>query len=251
MHLKLERISKTYDGRPVLAGVNVEVAKGECLLVYGPNGSGKSTLLRVMATLVPPTSGRLLFDGRSAGEWGPDLRRRIGVLLHESMLYDELSAEENLAWTARLYGIRPWEPVVRHALEQVGLERVRHQLTGKFSRGMKQRLSLARSLLADPELILWDEPYEGLDQRALDRVQQQLATLRARGKTMVIVAHQWERVWPYADRIVVLSGGRVRHQGVRDAVDMALWKKFMDGTAPRDGSKGGRAESNLGFMGNG
>lgn len=209
MNVRVEGVGKRYDGRPVLAGISFELARGQCLLIRGPNGSGKSTLLRIVATLVRPTFGRVLYDGRTASEWGPQVRRRIGVLFHDSLLYDELTAEENLLWYARLYGVvRPRE-VVGKALEQVGLTAFRRERVGTFSRGMRQRLAWARSLLADPDLVLWDEPQEGLDERALARLEAQLAALQEREKTLVIVAHQWERLWPYAHQTLDLAAGQV------------------------------------------
>lgn len=228
MNVRLEAVAKVYDGRPVLAGVNLQLDAGQCLLVCGPNGSGKTTLLRLLATLIPPSAGRVLFDGRPAADWGPALRGRIGVLLHESMVYDELTAEENLTWTARLYGMVHPGPAVRDALAKVGLLAVAAEPVGRFSRGMKQRLSLARSLLHDPDLVLWDEPYAGLDRRGWERLEETLGELRARRATVVVVAHRWEPLWPFADRMVYMRAGRIRCEGARGTVDAEGWRRLVE-----------------------
>jgi len=241
VNVELQRVTKVYDGRPVLARVSLRLRRGECLLLCGPNGSGKSTLLKMIATLVRPTAGQLLYDGKPAGEWGPALRRRIGVLSHESFLYPELTAEENLVWTARLYGLdRPHAAAVQ-ALERVGLAAFRREPAGHFSRGMRQRLSLARSLLASPDLVLWDEPYEGLDRRAVQRLEDALGELRRAGRTIVIVAHQWERVWPWADRVAYLRAGYVVEEGERAAMDAQRWEALFaqDGASTGDELRAG------------
>lgn len=229
LRIQVENVGKRYGGRLVLAGVSVELAAGQCLLVCGANGSGKSTFLRVLATLVPPTYGRVLYDGRPLADWGPEVRQRIGALFHESLLYDGLTAEENLAWHARLYQVDNPRAAVAEALERVGMRAFGKELVGRFSRGMKQRLSLARALLPGPDLLLLDEPYEGLDRRALARLQGQLESLRAEGKTMVVVAHQWERVWPLADQVLYLEAGRVGAYGGREAVAQVVEKGLAPG----------------------
>lgn len=251
MNVELQHVTKVYDGRPVLAHVSLRLRHGECLLLCGPNGSGKSTLLKMMATLVRPTAGRLLFDGKPPAEWGPILRRRIGVLSHESFTYPELTAEENLVWTARLYGVEEPKAAAAQALENVGLAAFRREPVGHFSRGMRQRLSLARSLLASPDLILWDEPYEGLDRRAVQRLETALAELRQAGKTIVIVAHQWEQVWPWTDRVAYLRAGHVVEEGERAAVDRQRWEALFaeDGTARgAEPDAGGKESLSAGTM---
>jgi len=144
------------------------------------------------------------------------------------MVYDELTAEENLAWTARLYGMARPGAAVRDALEKVGLLAVAAEPVGRFSRGMKQRLSLARSLLNEPDLVLWDEPYAGLDRRGWERLEENLRDLRTRGATVVVVAHRWEPLWPFADRVVYMRAGRIRYEGAREALDPEGWRRLLE-----------------------
>lgn len=215
----MKRLAKRYGSRSVLVDVDLTLGAGECLLLCGPNGAGKSTLLRVLATLTPPSAGRLTFDGRPFDDWGPALRRRIGALLHETMLYDELTAEENLLWLAPLYGVRPAREKVAAVLEDVGMAAFCRERVGTFSRGMRQRLALARCLLIDPDLLLLDEPLEGLDQRASDRLLRRLAAWKEAGKTIVVTAHYWEPLWSVIDRVLLLRAGRVVLSEPRDRVE--------------------------------
>lgn len=231
MNIEVSRLGKQYNGRYVLRGIDLRVDSGQFVLVCGANGAGKSTLLRLLATLVPPTTGQLLYDGRPWDEWGPGLRERIGVLFHESLLYDELSAEENLLWVARLYGVPDPRERVAQALEQVGLRAFRRELTGRFSRGMKQRLSLARCLLVDPPLLLLDEPYEGLDHRGVERLHRWLSHCKDRGKTVLLVAHQWEMAWSLADRLLLLRAGRLVEDRRREQTAIEQWRELVEASA--------------------
>lgn len=231
MNIGLSRLGKQYNGRWVLRGLDLRVDSGQFVLVCGANGAGKSTLLRILATLVPPSMGQLLYDGRPWDDWGPGLRRHIGVLFHESLLYDELSAEENLLWAARLYGVPEPRERVAQALEQVGMRAFRRELVGRFSRGMKQRVSLARCLLAEPRLVLLDEPYEGLDQRGVERLHRCLAHCKDQGRTVMVVAHQWEMAWPLADRMLLLSGGRLVEDRLQGQTTMEQWRELVAASA--------------------
>jgi len=191
----------------VLRGLELEIEAGINIAVFGPNGSGKTTLLRIIAGLLRADDGRLEVLGHAV-PGDIDLRRRLGVVGHEPFLYADLSAEENLSYYARLYGVSG-PGVAAQLLERVGLTAVAGRRVRGFSRGMMQRLAVARALLHDPDLLLLDEPYTGLDPDGCEVVESVLRELKARGKTVIVTTHDFERGIRMADRVVLLHGGEV------------------------------------------
>lgn len=187
--------------------------RGERVALLGPNGAGKSTLLRIAATLLKPTSGRLVIAGQPAGDH-PAIRSRLGVVLEPTLFYMSLTARENLALYARLYGVP--EPGRRTAelLDQVGLTLFADEPVRTFSRGMRQRLALARAVMHSPDLLLLDEPYTALDQEGCALLNELLAAMARRGSAVLVVTHDLEpggRPLP-VDRAVLLEAGRVKDQ---------------------------------------
>lgn len=191
----------------VLRGLDLEVTRGEQVALLGANGSGKTTLLRILAGLVAPDSGEVSVLG-TAVPGGPELRRRLGMLGHETWLYSDLSGRENLSFYARLYGVEG-EDRVAGALEAVGLAETADRAVRTYSRGMTQRLSLARAALHEPELLLLDEPYTGLDPNGAELLREMLETLHGRGITVLLATNDLERGLEGADRAVLLRGGRL------------------------------------------
>ena len=184
--------------------------RGESLLLLGPNGAGKSTLLKTLSTLLRPSEGRLrLFGVETRGSGGADLRRRVGLLSHHTFLYDHLTAEENLDFYARLYGLRPGADALRAFLREVALEDRGSDLVRAFSRGMQQRLAFARALLHRPELLLLDEPFTGLDRQGSDRMREILRDRIRDGATSILATHDFPAALPLATRVVILDSGRV------------------------------------------
>jgi heme ABC exporter ATP-binding subunit CcmA len=203
-------LAKRYGALPALDGIDLTVAAGQTVVLLGPNGAGKSTLLRLLATLTRPSSGHLsLFgeDARSSDAGG--LRRRIGFLSHQTFLYDHLTGRENLLFYARLYGLSNPERAARDGLGAAGLSDRQDDRVGVYSRGMQQRLAIARSLLHDPEMILLDEPFTGLDRASSERLEERLRQLRAAGRTCVMATHDQDQGLRTADRVLVLRGGRL------------------------------------------
>ena len=186
---------------------------GEAVCVLGPNGSGKSTLLRLLGTAARPTSGEVRVLGFSIRADSDAIRRRVGFLPDRPYLYAELTALENLRFAAVMYGLDRTEGALRHAIAAAGLGHVADARVRTFSRGMAQRLSLARTMLHDPELVLLDEPYNALDAEGLQLVDRFLADLRRTGKTALVVTHQVERGLALCDRAVALRAGRVAFDG--------------------------------------
>ena len=211
-------LTKRYGHHRVLGGVDLELAAGSLCALLGPNGAGKTTLLGIVSTLVRPTAGKVSFmDTGRALEPGSELRRFIGVLAHDSFLYGGLTAEENLRFYARLYDIDQPEARIAQLLDEVGLEsEARRRPVQTFSRGMVQRTALARALIHDPQVLLLDEPFTGLDRTGAQALARALGAARERGRVVMVVSHDLEALAGVADHVVVLRRGRVRHDARQD-----------------------------------
>jgi heme ABC exporter ATP-binding subunit CcmA len=199
-------VSRHFGRRRVLNKVSFGLSAGEIVALLGPNGAGKSTLLSIAATLLPPSSGTVLYGEGTPS--GGELRARIGVLGHDLSLYPELSAAENLAFFARVYGVADVDRAVASALQRTGLND-RDDPVGRFSRGMRQRLALERALLHEPRLVLLDEPFTGLDDAATSALRSRLADLRSAGCIVLLATHDLETIDGLADRAVLLRGGKL------------------------------------------
>jgi heme ABC exporter ATP-binding subunit CcmA len=206
--VELIDVSRNYGRRRAVSHVSLAVERGDILGLLGPNGAGKSTLLSMLATLVRPTSGVIRYGRKTAAEAGPDVRRRIGVLGHELHLYPELSARENLDFFAQLYGL-PHATLVPKALDAAGLADRADDAVGSFSRGMRQRLALERALLHAPILVLLDEPFTGLDDRAVGIVTDRFRRLAADGAIVVVATHDLDVADGLITKMAVVQGGRL------------------------------------------
>ena len=205
------QITKSFGPRQALAGVNLHVAPGEFVVLVGPNGAGKTTLLRILATLAHPTSGTVHIAGLDPAQAGADARRCIGFLSHRTLLYDDLTAEQNLTFYARMYALPDAQTRIAELLDRVGLTARRHDLVRTFSRGMQQRLSVARAVLHRPQLVLLDEPYTGLDPLAADTLTALLTDLTGEGCTLLLTSHNLQSDVTANRRVVVLNRGRIVH----------------------------------------
>ena len=206
--VELIGLSKSIDDRAILRDLTLAIPAGQFVAVLGANGTGKSTLLKVVSTLVPPSGGALKLFGERATATSVHLRRRIGLIGHQSMLYRDLSATENLEFFARLYGVSNPVSRARSMVEMIGLADRARDPVRQFSRGMVQRVAIARALLHDPELLLADEPFDGLDAPSIDALEQMLASLNEAGKTIIMVNHDIEQSLRIAERAIILRGGR-------------------------------------------
>jgi len=203
--VQLQNVSKLFGSFAALRQVSVELELGQCYVLIGENGAGKSTLLRILAGLLRPSFGTVKVF---SGDEPHDVRDRIGYMSHAPMLYDELTGVENLRYFASLYPDRTClSPEV--ALEQVGLDPGLQRMLGQYSQGMRQRTSLARVLLAQPELLLLDEPFSNMDVESVRQMVELLARFRQSNRTIVITTHQRDSAAPIADYILALKAGRV------------------------------------------
>jgi heme exporter protein A len=198
-------ISRRFGGVLALRAIDLTLEPGERLAVTGPNGAGKTTLIRVLATVLRPTSGSLSIAGIDAVRQPQLARRVIGVVGHQSYLYGELTARENLQFYARLYSVEDAEYRIRSALERVGIESRADEPVRQLSRGMQQRVSLARATLHEPQLLLLDEPDTGLDQVAQAALGQLIADWARQGRSIVLATHRLEWADRVTDRSLVLS----------------------------------------------
>jgi heme exporter protein A len=217
-------LEKWYGPVPAVRGIDFSLAPGEFLTIFGPNGAGKSTLLRLLAGALRPTRGEVRSGGVAIGEMEHEWRRRIGVLSHQTFLYGQLTAAENLGFYGRLYGLPDVSQRVESGLARVGLLERRHDRVRGFSRGMQQRLALARTLLHEPEVVLLDEPYTGLDPHASRMLRGVLEHLRDGHRTVVLITHNLTQGLELADRVVVQSSGRWISDEPRSAVDPATFE---------------------------
>lgn len=211
--LEVDGVWKYYGDFPALRDVRLRIVRGSTVALLGRNGAGKTTLLRIMAGLSKASRGAVKIQGSDTREQAT--RRRIGVLGHGISLYDELSAAENLQLFARLYHLPDAVRRAEEMLERIGLARVRDGLVREFSRGMRQRLAVGRAFLHDPEVLLLDEPFTALDDRAIAVLQKMLADARGRGSTIVMSTHQLREALDLATDVAFLQRGQIAYAGER------------------------------------
>lgn len=215
----IEGLSKRFGSTWALRKVDLTLTAGAFLTIFGPNGAGKTTLIRILATLSRPSSGSIHVAGVPLERAGTRLRRSIGLVTHQTLLYPDLSAEENLRFYGRLYDIPDLDEHIELALERVGLQTRRYSLVREFSRGMQQRLSIARAILHDPALLLMDEPYTGLDPDAAETLEEILLSLSRQGRTIILATHNLERGLALCDEVAILARGRVAYRAPREEID--------------------------------
>jgi len=209
----IQGVWKFYGDYPALKDINLNVNAGSCLALIGRNGAGKTTLLRILAGLSKTAKGSITILGQDAR--AENTRRSIGVLGHGIGVYEELSAFENLRLFAKLYGIADPQKTAREWLERTGLERVRDGLVREFSRGMRQRLAVARTFLHNPSLLLLDEPFTALDDRAIAVLQDLLKTARSEGRTIIMSTHQLREALELATDVALINRGKLAYTGPR------------------------------------
>lgn len=221
--LEIDAVWKYFGDFPALRDVGFKVQPGSVVALLGRNGAGKTTLLRILAGLARPSKGSVRIYGSEVRE--ESTRRRIGVLGHGISLYDELTAAENLILFGKLYGLDDAAKRAHEWLERTGLERVRDGLVREFSRGMRQRLAVARTFLHDPEVLLFDEPFTSLDDRAIAVLQSLVLDAKARGRTIVMSTHQLREAIELATHVALIRKGQLAYAGERrqEMLDDPAW----------------------------
>ena len=214
-----------FGDRKALDKVSIEVPEGAFLSIFGPNGAGKTTLVRTLATLSRATSGTALVAGFDAKEEPDKVREHIGLISHNPMLYPDLTAMENLMFTAQLYGVVNAEERVRELLRAVELDHRRFDVVRTFSRGMTQRLSIARALMNDPDVVFLDEPYAGLDPHAVEIFDGLIEQLRD-GRTFIMVSHDLQKGFDVCTHALVLARGRVVSYAPKEDIDFEQFRQL-------------------------
>ena len=207
--VQLTRVTKRFGASVALQGIDLQLESGKCLGLVGPNGAGKTTLLKILSTLTVPSSGTVTIGGLDAARAAERIRPLLGVLSHRTFLYGHLTAFENLHFYGRMLGVVRIGERIAEVLETVGLASLGRQLVRTYSRGMQQRLAIARAILHRPRLLLLDEPYNALDGQAVARVQALLRQLTGEGHTVVISTHDLPRGFELCDEIVIQRRGRI------------------------------------------
>ena len=216
--LEVEGLTRIFGPRKALDGVSFELPTGAFLSIFGPNGAGKTTLLRTLTTLQNPSSGTARVFGLDVVKDAVELRSRIGLISHNALLYPDLSAEENLLFFAEMYGIADPADRVKELLDSVELLHRRFDLVRTFSRGMLQRLSIARALLHRPDVLFLDEPYSGLDPHAMDILDNLIAQVRTQ-HTFVMVSHDLVKGLELCSHALILAKGKVVRFDEKESID--------------------------------
>jgi heme exporter protein A len=229
----VKKLVKRFGLKMILRGLDFEVQPGEFVALLGPNGAGKTTFLRILASLSRPSLGDVRVAGYRLPDEAAQVRARLGVVSHLPLLYGDLTAEENLRFYGRMYNLPDLEARMTEVLEMVGLENRRKDLVRTFSRGMQQRLAIGRAVLHDPDVMLFDEPYTGLDQDASAMLDDVLKTVAAQGRTVVMTSHDLARAEELATRFDVLSRGvivaSVTHKQLRKTNLLEFYKQAVAG----------------------
>jgi heme ABC exporter ATP-binding subunit CcmA len=205
--LRAADLVRTFGARRAVAGVSVTLFPGDCLALFGPNGAGKTTLLRMLGGLLRPTSGSAAVEGIPL-PGGADVRARVGLVSHQTMLYDTLTARENIEFTARMYGVPGVRDAAAEVLDRLGATSFADVRVRSLSRGMQQRVSVARAMVHRPSILLADEPFTGLDAAGAAALTRMLAELRESGATIVIVTHNLDEALSLCTSAAIMRDGR-------------------------------------------
>jgi heme exporter protein A len=229
--IEVKKLVKRFGLKTVLRGLDFNVQPGEFVALLGPNGAGKTTFLRILASLSRPSLGEVRVAGYALPGQAAQVRARLGVVSHTPLLYEDLTAEENLRFYARMYGIAQNAARITEVLNLVGLEHRRRDLVRTFSRGMQQRLAIGRAVIHDPDVMLFDEPYTGLDQDASEMLDEVLRSVAAKGRTVVMTSHDLARAEDLATRFDILSRGVIAtsacHADLANTNLLAFYKQAL------------------------
>jgi heme exporter protein A len=220
--VEVSELSREFGRRRAVAGVTFTLAAGECLALFGPNGAGKTTLLRLLAGLLRPTSGNARISGIKL-PGGPAARAKVGLISHHNMLYEALSPRENVAFAARLYQVRDAARRVDETLRRMSMLERADAPVRSLSRGMQQRVSIARAMVHSPQLVLADEPYSGLDESGARALTALLRELRSAGTAVIVVTHNLVEGLSLATHAALMQRGQFIRYDATERVDAAAY----------------------------
>ncbi len=226
--IETQGLTKSFGNQRALRGIDLEVRRGESVVIFGPNGAGKTTLIKVLATIMNPSSGSVLADGLSLKNSAEEVRRRIGVVTHQTFLYSNLTAYENLEFYCRMYDVSGRRERIHEIAAMIGMTSRLYDRVGTLSRGMQQRLSIARSLLHKPAIMLLDEPETGLDQQAIEMAWEALKKEGEEKRTIILTTHNLERGLEVGERLMILAQGRIVYQHSTQALDVTDLKQAYE-----------------------
>jgi heme exporter protein A len=210
--IEAQGLAKSFGSHAALRSVDLKISKGECVAILGPNGAGKTTLIKVLATLAKASGGKVRLAGFDITKNAVQIRRQIGVVSHQTFLYDNLTAYENMKFYGKMYDVPDLKGRIFEVIEQVGLTTRIHDLVRVFSRGMQQRLSIARAILHDPPILLLDEPETGLDQRSTAMLSELLKKSIEGNRTVLMTTHNLEWCLQLGNRVMVLHQGKITYE---------------------------------------
>jgi heme exporter protein A len=205
--IEIKKLTKQADNKLILRGVDLSINQGETVAILGPNGAGKSTLLKVLATLIKPTSGLVKINGLDLKKDHIEVKKMFGYLPHSSLLYDHYTPLENLVFFGELYGVKDVENRARQLVKDVGLSFFINEPVKNFSRGMIQRIAIARAIIHEPKIMLLDEPHTGLDQGAINILNNVILSMKEKGCTTLMVTHDFKQAAEICDRVVIVKKG--------------------------------------------
>jgi heme exporter protein A len=207
--IEIKKLTKQADNKLILRGVDLSINQGEAVAILGPNGAGKSTLLKVLATLIKPTSGHVKINGLDLKKDHIEVKKIFGYLPHSSLLYDHYTPLENLIFFGELYGVKDVEDKAKELVKEVGLSFFINEPVKNFSRGMIQRIAIARAIIHDPKIMLLDEPHTGLDQGAISILNNVVLSMKDKGCTTLMVTHDFKQAAEICDRIIIVKNGKI------------------------------------------
>jgi heme exporter protein A len=217
--IEIKGITRRFGKKLVLKGIDLEVKEGESLTIFGPNGAGKTTLIKVLGTLLRPSEGNVRIAGLDFRDNSLDIRRRIGIVGHQTFLYDELTTHETLKFYGMMYDVPNLEERIQELVTKVGLVSRLHDRVRTLSRGMQQRLSIARALIHNPSIVLLDEPETGLDRYAGEMLVDVLNAIDSAKRTVVMTTHNLERGLEISDHIAILAEGRITYKASKSSMN--------------------------------
>jgi heme exporter protein A len=207
--IDIKGLTKQADNKLILRGIDLSIKQGETVAILGPNGAGKSTLLKVLSTLIKPTTGQVMINGLNLKKNQLEIKKLFGYLPHSSLLYDQYSPLENLVFFGELYGVNNPEKRATELVKEVGLSFFLNEPVKNFSRGMIQRIAIARAIVHEPRILYLDEPHTGLDQGAIAILNNVIVSMKVKGTTTIMVTHDFKQAAEICDRILIMKNGKI------------------------------------------